>query len=419
MILDNEHFHPISRLYVKVCAYLFGRDAGYYYITSIILHFVNSVLVFYFTRLIGLSKSLAAVSSFLFATTAVHAHVPVWLSTSGVIISNMFIILSLISLMKFRQNNKSVFLIFSFLLHLCAVLSWTVGFEYPVLIFFLQLFIYQKESFKNSLVDSLKLSFIFFFNVIFVLYLRNIFASEELAAGSTFSDLYLQLENFNEHLMRVYGIVERGFLFSLTGAYLLEKKGLLAQRVLAYSLLIVFFAFLRPNLKDRRFKILIIFSFYSFLVLLLPSLARAAWKFDWFVSRDRYRYSVSAFFFINFAIFCSYLRLGVVRSFNKKIIYLILGSCFFALYLYSNFIKIRERNSYEYSHSMKYREERTLFLEELSKKIDTLPHGKLKIKDIPFNSFESRFAGWNALPSHVCYIYLGSERCNKVEFVNN
>lgn len=107
----GSHFTPFSSLFFAVLFFLFGFQAAYYGFFSIILHCVNSILVFFLARRMVRSTVGACIASGVFATAYVSRQAVLWFAASASFLPATFF--ALIGLVMFElalEKSKSAFL---------------------------------------------------------------------------------------------------------------------------------------------------------------------------------------------------------------------------------------------------------------------------------------------------------------------
>jgi len=114
-----EHFAPLLHLFTYLEFKLFGLNFYGYFCFSLILHFLNLLLLYRILILLKLSKKLALTVTLLFFINLTFVEPFLWFSAQGVILANLFIALSFYFFLK-----RSIFIYFSIL---AAAFSYSTG----------------------------------------------------------------------------------------------------------------------------------------------------------------------------------------------------------------------------------------------------------------------------------------------------
>lgn len=140
------HFTPLTSLVHQWQFKLWGLNfAGYAYF-SLFLHFLNSLLVFYFAWLLFQKKGLALISALLFSVNSISHQAVIWISASvGTQGSSFFLLLSLILLIHSFREKKNSFFIFSLVALSISLLFKEISIFFFLLIPFVFFFFGKKE----------------------------------------------------------------------------------------------------------------------------------------------------------------------------------------------------------------------------------------------------------------------------------
>ncbi len=126
---------------------------------AILMHIVNSVLVFYLVKKITLKNVIAFIASLFFAVNAVAHQAVTWAAAVGTLPATTLILLSILSYLKFLEEKKKKWLLFSFFSTIISLLFKENGIFLFVFIPALY-FIYNK---KRTSIDFIKTHVLFIF----------------------------------------------------------------------------------------------------------------------------------------------------------------------------------------------------------------------------------------------------------------
>ncbi|MFV1979160.1 MAG: glycosyltransferase family 39 protein, partial [Myxococcota bacterium] len=99
---------------------LFGDDLGGHHLTSVILHALNSILLFYALLSMTGARGSSAVVAMLFAVHPLNVESVAWIAERKNVLSTTFWILSMWAYALYARRA-------SFALYLCAALSLALG----------------------------------------------------------------------------------------------------------------------------------------------------------------------------------------------------------------------------------------------------------------------------------------------------
>src|SRR6187455_2474036 len=119
-----SNYHPITIATLAANYSMTGLDASSYLILNLLLHLINTGLVFYFIWLISGRKILvAAFSAVVFGIHPMHVESVAWVSERKDLLYTLFFLLSLIQYWYFLTKKKNKNLIYCFLFFALSILS--------------------------------------------------------------------------------------------------------------------------------------------------------------------------------------------------------------------------------------------------------------------------------------------------------
>ena len=133
-----SNYHPLTIISLAINYQLTGLDPSSYLIFNLLLHLVNTMLVFYFTWLISGKKMwVAGVTALVFGIHPMHVESVAWVSERKDVLYTLFFLLSLIQYWRFLQTGRSSRLWFCFFLFVLSLLSKPAAIILPLVLLLL------------------------------------------------------------------------------------------------------------------------------------------------------------------------------------------------------------------------------------------------------------------------------------------
>src|ERR1019366_4378594 len=114
--LDN--YHPLTTLSNALEYHLYKLNPKPYHFNNLVLHLLNTTLVFYFIRQLIKNKEASLLAALLFAIHPMHVESVSWISERKDVLYTAFFLLSLITYNRFIQEEKKY------------LLAWSVAFMF-------------------------------------------------------------------------------------------------------------------------------------------------------------------------------------------------------------------------------------------------------------------------------------------------
>lgn len=138
----GSNYHPLTMLSHTIDYALFGLRPAGHHLTSIILHALNSALVFLLaSKLIGGHKKAyvgALIAALLFALHPLHVESVAWVSERKDVLSAFFFLLALLTYLRdSKKSPQSIYYCLTFLFFLLAVLSKPMAVTLPAVLLIL------------------------------------------------------------------------------------------------------------------------------------------------------------------------------------------------------------------------------------------------------------------------------------------
>jgi len=278
---SRQFYRPLSSLSYWLDCKIWGFNPAGFHLTNILIHTMNTVILYFILLNLGLSRITSFFSSLLFSVFPLHFENVSWISGRTDLLSFLFASLSVLFFLKFLKRKNYGLLTLSSLLYLCSLFAKENNIFLIVIYFFI---LYTREpKLKNSVISMTPLVLSSLTWVI----LRSValgFRTFEYS-GRTLFDFFSAIGFYSLRLL---------FPFHLSftvDSYEVFKN--ISYQILGGIITLLFIAtailLLRKRLKDTK-PFLVLFSFY---LLLLPSVvfifssstaSFVAWRFLYFPS---------------------------------------------------------------------------------------------------------------------------------------
>lgn len=291
-----------------------------YHLTNILLHSINSFLVFLFCSLLlgfldfekKIKFLISVFTGILFLVFSGHTESVSWVSGRTDVIATLFVLISFCFYLNYRKSKKIVAVIFSYLFFILALMSKESVIVYPLLIFVFDIILLRKENRKYNIFKVINVQ-----NGMFFLLLAGYFLFRFMVLGS-----FLKISG---EFQTNFGVIVSNMMFSVSRSLfpfqvlktlwntLLSADAGFGELVFKFLIYGFFFGgllmlFLKARKKEKG---LIGFAGFAFLVSLIPVL-------NWRISigdtqNERFLYFPSVFI-------CLLLVLGVFIVFKRELL---------------------------------------------------------------------------------------------------
>ena len=149
-----SNYHPVTVATLAANYAMTGLDASSYLVTNLLLHLVNTGLVFYFIWLISGQKLwVAAFTALVFGIHPMHVESVAWVSERKDVLYTLFFLLSLIQYWYFLNNKNKKNLFYCFIFFALSILSKPAAIILPGILFLLDYW-FGRGSWKNHFVEK-------------------------------------------------------------------------------------------------------------------------------------------------------------------------------------------------------------------------------------------------------------------------
>ena len=146
------NYHPFIIFSFAVDYLFFQLNATGYHVHNLILHLINTFLVYAFCYfLLNKKINIALIVSLLFAIHPIHVESVAWISERKDLMYTMYFILSLISYLFYIEKKEGKYLILSVALFVFSLLSKAQAVTLPLVLILIDYFLSRKISLKTIL----------------------------------------------------------------------------------------------------------------------------------------------------------------------------------------------------------------------------------------------------------------------------
>ncbi len=128
----DGHYHPLTMISLSVDHYFGGTNAFQYHLTNIILHLLNTLLVFWFVFLLVKRKNIALFVSLLFGVNTMGVESVAWISERKNLLYTLFYLAALISYLKYLDKKKVLSFFYVLIFFLLSTFSKAQAITLPI-----------------------------------------------------------------------------------------------------------------------------------------------------------------------------------------------------------------------------------------------------------------------------------------------
>jgi len=139
------NYHPLTMLSLAIDYQFAKLNPQWYHFVNILLHLVNTVLVFFFIyRLAGKKLIPAIIVSVFFGIHPMHVESVTWVAERKDVLYTLFFMASLLTYLTYIKSGKNKFLLFTLLLFVFSVFSKAMGVVLPFVLLLVDYFLNRK-----------------------------------------------------------------------------------------------------------------------------------------------------------------------------------------------------------------------------------------------------------------------------------
>ena len=303
-----NNYHPLSIFSYAIEYYFFGLNPFYYHFTNLILHIINTLLVFWMIYLLSDKVLVSFIVSILFGIHPLHVESVVWISERRDVLYSFFFLLSIISFFYYKKIKKKKYYYFSLFLFVLSCLSKAMAITLPLIILLLDYFFYEID--RKKIIEKIP-----FFIISIIFGIVSFFArsfSKDIQQIYPFSVYFISTcFEIPFYLLKILFPFKLSCVYPYTGEYI---KNLHFIFKLIFSFIGIFSLFIIIFIGKYNKKFL--FGNLFFLISISPILKiiPSASAMGNSIVYDRYTYIASIGLFYIIGEFSQYLYLK-----NKKI----------------------------------------------------------------------------------------------------
>lgn len=155
------HYHPLVYISYSIEYSLFGAEPFIFRLDNVLLHCVNSLLVFLFIKGICSSLRIAFITALIFAVHPLHTESVAWATERKDVLYSFFYLFSLIMYVKFSKSGKTEFYYSSVLLFICSCFSKAMAVTLPAAILLIDYILPKSKLTLKNKIPYIFISIIF------------------------------------------------------------------------------------------------------------------------------------------------------------------------------------------------------------------------------------------------------------------
>jgi tetratricopeptide (TPR) repeat protein len=264
------HYRPISMLLFMLDYKLWGLRAGPYHLVNILIHAVNSILLFALFFSLSREKLVSFISALLFALHPIHTEAVTPIHNRMGIWVCLLMLISLLFYLRANRQKSILCLFMSVMFFLLALFSKETAIMFVFILLCYDYF-FTAEQRAIIILKKFGLYLPYFIVILLYLLLRKNFISQGLALGKWSNPIFSSLP-FYLQILTTFKIITAYlrllvFPVNLSAAYIVQVASIDSASVM--SLLLVSALLLSAYFLRRRNRI-ISFSISFFFVTILP-----------------------------------------------------------------------------------------------------------------------------------------------------
>jgi len=213
----DGHYHPLTLFSLAFDYHFGGLTPNVYHIHSLILHLLNTLLVFGFLYLLFRRKNtlIPLITAFLFGISTTHIETVAWISERKNLLYALFFFVSLIAYIKYIETEKYGLYLVSLAFFLLSILSKSTAITLAVTLILIDFYL-KREVFSRRVIFE-KIPFFLLaviFGVVAVLAQKTTWGEELSQVHYAFAERFM----FSGYAFIVY-VVKLVFPYRMSGFY--------------------------------------------------------------------------------------------------------------------------------------------------------------------------------------------------------
>ncbi len=142
-IFYDGHYHPLTLLSLAVDYQLSGLNPRGYHVTNLVLHLINTFLVFWLVFLLfeKRDRTIPLVTALLFGISTMHVESVAWASERKNLLFATFFLLSLIAYLRYLKTDRTWIYFVALALFVCSLLSKVMAIPLSITLFLVDYFL--------------------------------------------------------------------------------------------------------------------------------------------------------------------------------------------------------------------------------------------------------------------------------------
>lgn len=304
-IFYDGHYHPLTLLSLAVDYQLSGLNPRGYHVTNLVLHLINTFLVFWLVFLLfeKRDRTIPLVTALLFGISTMHVESVAWASERKNLLFATFFLLSLIAYLRYLKTDRTWIYFVTLALFVCSLLSKVMAIPLSITLFLVDYFLNRNLLSRKVWLEKIPFLLVaIIFGVVAIIAQKSSWGDHLSQEHFSFFERIL----FSGYAFVTY-IVKLIIPYKLSGFYPYPKDadGFIVIRNVLFvliSIVIVLGAFYYRNKRKTVSFGLLFFVINIFLLLKLFEVPAGD-----YIMADRYAYIPSVGIFILIATGFKYL----------------------------------------------------------------------------------------------------------------
>lgn len=153
----DGHYHPLTLISLALDYNFYELNPKGYHATNLILHLLNTFLVFWMVFLLFEKKNriIPLVTAFLFGISTMQVESVAWASERKNLLFAAFFLISMIAYLRYLKTNRTGFYLLALVLFVCALLSKVMAIPLVITLFLVDYFFRRNLFSRKVLLEKL------------------------------------------------------------------------------------------------------------------------------------------------------------------------------------------------------------------------------------------------------------------------
>ena len=151
------NYHPLTILSLKFDHLLFGLNPQGYHAINILLHTINTLLVYLLTRRLNFTTFVAISTALIFGLHPMHVESVAWISERKDVLYVMFFLGALLSYLRYRKQDSTWNYVVVLLFFLASILAKAMAVVLPIVLMLVDIYLDKTWDWKKSLFNKIPL----------------------------------------------------------------------------------------------------------------------------------------------------------------------------------------------------------------------------------------------------------------------